>query len=212
MIGRAWQTHPWADSQGAITASHTFLHLWNSRRWDLSKKEGPAGGIRFIDLSANAVRLGGKPSFPRSSKSIRIWGIIKNGHAWELCCPPPHFSWNMLLKQWFLALLCIRLTLCSQLPGCIFNTLNPDLQSPSRIRAQPRLRSTVKVRPPWYYGTEPTTQWARSYIWNAKNYLHLCLLLNQIPFTMAAREAEREQQSHRAASLAALEKPAKTGR
>lgn len=113
MTGRGWQTHPWADSQGAITASHTFLHLWNSRRWmDLNTKEGPTGGIRFIDLSANNARLRGKASFPRSSKSIHIWGIIKNGHAWELHCPPPHFSWNMLLKQWFLALLCIRLTLC----------------------------------------------------------------------------------------------------
>ena len=88
--------------------------------------------------------------------------------------------------------------------------LEPSQPTRQGFWAQPQPRTTFKVQLPRFTGTEPTVQWARTYIRTARNHLHLGLLLTQIPLYHGhPSRAELEPEDHKADSFTALEKPAK---
>lgn len=134
---------------------------------------------------------------PRSSSQSIFEGLSRKAVLGVYAVPAP-LPWDMILRQWFSSLLSLRLTCGVSVPKphppCTrWECAEPTCQG---FWAQLWLRTMFKVQLWQFTGTTPTVQWARTYIWTAKNYLYLYLFLTQIPLHHGGpQERECEQQS-----------------
>ena len=120
---------------------------------------------RFIGLLAKAVRL------PRSASQLSK-DVLTPPHSPATCFPSrssPACSPSGSVVE-------------SEVPGSILKPLCWNLHNPHVKDSGPSHNRELHLRwLPWFTGTEPTVQWARTYIRTAKNHLYLGLLLTQIP-------------------------------
>lgn len=171
------------------------LQSRSPRRQDFKTKGVPLVEkvYQFIGLSVKVVRQGSKPWLPRLFRPLVFEEWSRKGvhRAYASHTVPLGHAPKVVVIQ----------------PTVLQANLHQALSSRHSIRIcrthELRTLGTAvmvyfKVQPVWFTGTEPTVQWARTYIWMAKNYLHLNLLLIQVALHHGRpqRQSANKEQLH----------------